>query len=137
MSPVCAIAAQMKIYVPRLRESRAARLLHKLHSLKVLPGLAHLYECGFVHGDIKPDNILLTSAGRIKIVDFGLAYVLDRPTSRTYLACGIPDPIDPDIYSLGRTAEWLQEYALRRSVSISRDWDHFVKCCKVKHEAGR
>ena len=36
-------------------------------------GLQHARENGMVHRDIKPQNLMLTSAGHVKIVDFGLA----------------------------------------------------------------
>jgi serine/threonine protein kinase len=36
-------------------------------------GLQHAYECGMVHRDIKPHNLMLTAKGQIKILDFGLA----------------------------------------------------------------
>jgi serine/threonine protein kinase len=36
-------------------------------------GLQHAFECGMVHRDIKPHNLMLTPEGVIKILDFGLA----------------------------------------------------------------
>lgn len=48
--------------------------------LKVLEALIYLHGQGVVHGDLKPANILVTSDGAPKIVDFGVARV-SRGTS--------------------------------------------------------
>ncbi|GMF09108.1 unnamed protein product [Phytophthora lilii] len=38
-------------------------------------GLQHLHELGIVHGDLKGNNILVCSEGKVKLADFGLSFV--------------------------------------------------------------
>jgi predicted Ser/Thr protein kinase len=54
-------------------------------ALKIIPqiceALQYAHEEGIVHRDIKPENILLNKKGQVRIADFGLAKLLDRPTT--------------------------------------------------------
>jgi len=80
--------------------------------------LRHAHEQNMVHRDIKPDNILLTSKGVVKVADFGLAKVIDEDVSMTQSGTGLGTPlymapeqarsakhVDQrcDIYALGAT----------------------------------
>ncbi|WP_229357179.1 serine/threonine-protein kinase [Streptomyces sp. UNOB3_S3] len=40
---------------------------------EICEGLAHLHATGWVHGDLKPDNVLLMADGSVRLSDFGLA----------------------------------------------------------------
>jgi eukaryotic-like serine/threonine-protein kinase len=67
---------------------------------QVLAGLAHAHEKGIVHRDIKPANIMLTQAtgtgDHVRILDFGLAKLVDADQSVSSVVVGTPSYMSPE-----------------------------------------
>ncbi|WP_307613468.1 Stk1 family PASTA domain-containing Ser/Thr kinase [Pseudarthrobacter sp. W1I19] len=78
----------------------------------VVEGLGAAHAAGFIHRDVKPENVLIADDGRIKIGDFGLARAVTTSTSTgallgtvAYLSpelvLGKPADARSDVYSVG------------------------------------
>lgn len=78
----------------------------------VADGLVHMHKRGVFHADLKPNNIMLSRTGEVKVIDFGLAWIKGERKDRIQ---GTPEYIAPetaqhkmvnertDIYNLGAT----------------------------------
>jgi eukaryotic-like serine/threonine-protein kinase len=96
----------------RLEPTQAAEVLRQ-----TLLALGHAHHQGFVHRDMKPENLLVTNEGVVKVADFGLAraYADGRMTQAGAVTGTVQylapeqirgEPADPrsDLYSLGIVA---------------------------------
>lgn len=83
---------------------------------KIAEGLEALHRMGFVHADMKPNNILVGKKGEIKIIDFGQSCPIGHAKDRIQ---GTPDYIAPeqaqrgipltertDVFNFGATLYW-------------------------------
>jgi citron Rho-interacting kinase len=70
----------------------------KFYMAEIAAALNDLHQLGFVHRDVKPDNVLITVSGHIKLVDFGSAARLkDGVVENAALPVGTPEYIAPEV----------------------------------------
>jgi len=105
-------AERERLFPPEL----AALILQQLAR-----ALGHAHEAGVIHRDLKPENVMVRDDGVLKLMDFGIARVLDpgeRMTvtgalvgSPAYMAPevieGEPATAESDVFSLGTLLYWL------------------------------
>ncbi len=121
--------------------------------LQVLEAVRYAHERQIIHRDLKPSNILVTEAGQVRLLDFGVAKLLEAdeadqtPLTSVYGRALTPDyaspellrgdPIDErsDLYSLGVLLYELltgtRPYRLKGAASIGA-LDHAIATLEVK-----
>ena len=66
-------------------------------AIEIAEGLKAAHARGIVHRDIKPGNVMVNAQGRVKIMDFGLARLADRPSvTRTATILGTLPSMSPE-----------------------------------------
>lgn len=61
-----------------------------------MKAVSHCHAMGIAHCDIKPDNVLMSEDGDIKLIDFGLSRQVEKRIKNTTLV-GTPHYIAPEV----------------------------------------
>ena len=75
----------------------------RFYAAEIIIALQHLHSVGYMHRDVKPENVLLDKDGHIKLGDFGFAKAVDSK-GRCYTNLGTPHYLAPeqlDIHNKG------------------------------------
>ncbi|MFD9217479.1 Stk1 family PASTA domain-containing Ser/Thr kinase [Streptomyces sp. NPDC059544] len=95
-----------------LRERGALRPRAALDILEpVLAALGAAHRAGFVHRDMKPENVLIGDDGRVKVADFGLVRAVDSVTSTTGSLLGTVSYLAPEQIESGTADTRADVYA--------------------------
>ncbi|MET8228270.1 Stk1 family PASTA domain-containing Ser/Thr kinase [Streptomyces sp. NPDC005301] len=95
-----------------LRERGALQPRAALDILEpVLAALGAAHRAGFVHRDMKPENVLIGDDGRVKVADFGLVRAVDTVTNTTGSVLGTVSYLAPEQIEHGTADPRVDVYA--------------------------
>ncbi|RII18265.1 Serine/threonine-protein kinase PK-1 [Streptomyces sp. YIM 130001] len=95
-----------------LRERGALQPRAALDILEpVLAALGAAHRAGFVHRDMKPENVLIGDDGRVKVADFGLVRSVDTVTNTTGAVLGTVSYLAPEQIEAGTVDPRVDVYA--------------------------
>jgi len=100
----------LKQYMERKGVLNWKETLH--FAMQIAKGLEHAHSRGIVHRDIKPHNVMVLKNGSVKVMDFGIARVMNKSNTLTKEALGSVHYISPEQAKGGHTDNRSDLYSL-------------------------
>lgn len=88
------------------RERKISDEASRFYASEIVLALDYLHSKDIAYRDLKPENLLLSRSGHLKITDFGFAKKID---GRTWTLCGTPEYLAPEIIQSrghGKGVDW-------------------------------
>lgn len=88
---------------------KANEINTRFYVAQIVLGVGQLHELSVIHRDLKPGNVMLDSLGYVKVIDYGLARILENSSEKATTCLGTPLYVAPEVlkedgYSYG--ADW-------------------------------
>jgi serine/threonine protein kinase len=88
---------------------------------QVAAGVSHMHRRNVFHADLKPNNIMLSRAGEVKIIDYGLAWIKGEAKDRVQ---GTPEYMAPETHKRKMVNERTDIYNLGATMYRMLTWRH-------------
>ena len=88
-----------------LRQTEMPLAVKVGYIVKICQALEYAHKNRVVHRDIKPGNVMVNSEGAVKVVDFGIARLVDFSRTHTNMMIGTPAYMAPELFKKQRANE--------------------------------
>lgn len=95
-----------ELYSHLRREVRFSDDKSKFYAAEITLAFSYLHGMKVIYRDLKPENLLISQQGHVKVTDFGFAKIVE---DRTWTLCGTPEYLAPEIIQSkghGKSVDW-------------------------------
>ena len=79
------------------KEKRFTNDKAKFYVSEIVAAIEYLHKKKIVYRDLKPENVLISDTGHVKLTDFGLSKIFKKSKEKAYTICGTPQYLAPEV----------------------------------------